>query len=77
MPHDFFEPEPADLLSSSHGKLVFFLRMILHDWPDKYCIKILKNLVPALEKNGGTVLINDSVVPPMGTVNQVIERWGK
>ena len=106
MPHDFFEPEPADLLSSSsrsvngdsshganresshgvnghssHGsgntKLVFYLRMILHDWPDKYCIKILKNLIPALEQNGGIVLINESVVPPMGTVNQILERWGK
>ena len=106
MPHDFFEPEPADLLSSSSrsvngdsshgvngdsshgvnghsshgsrdGKLVFYLRMILHDWPDKYCIKILKNLIPALEKDGGIVLINESVVPPMGTVNQILERWGK
>ena len=75
MPHDFFEPEPSDL-SSRSGNLVFFLRMILHDWPDKYCIKILKNLIPAL-KDGGIVLINESVVPPMGTVNQVIERWGR
>ena len=77
MPHDFFDPEPANLSSSrsGNGNLVFYLRMILHDWPDKYCVKILKNLVPAL-KDGSVVLVNESVVPPMGTVNQVIQRWG-
>ena len=74
MPHDFFEPEPSKL--SSRGNLVFYLRLILHDWPDKYCIKILQNLVPAL-KNGSIILINDSVLPTMGTVNRVLERLGQ
>ena len=74
MPHDFFEPQPSNL--SSRGKLVFYLRMVLHDWPDKYCIKILQNLVPAL-KNGSIVLFNESVMPPMGSVNKFVERLGK
>lgn len=74
MPHNFFEPEPSNL--SSRGNLVFYLRAILHDWPDKYCIKILQNLVPAL-KDGSIILINESVMPPMGTVNKFVDRLGK
>ena len=74
MPHDLLEPEPSNL--SSRGNLVFYLRLVLHGWPDKYCIKIIQKLVPAL-KDGSTILINDSVLPKMGTVNKVVERLGK
>jgi len=54
--HDFFQPQnlKAD---------VFFLKTILHDWPDKYCIKILRNLLLAL-KEGGRIIICDNVTLP-------------
>lgn len=62
--HDFFQPQnlKADL---------FFLKMILHDWPDKYCVKILRNLLPAL-KEGGRIIICDNV-----TLSQRYDEDGK
>lgn len=36
--HDFFQPQPVKDAS------VFFLRHIIHDWPDTYARKILKRL---------------------------------
>ena len=54
--HNFFEEQPvknADL---------YFLRSILHDWSEKYAIKILKNLVPALKK-GAKVIVNEVCLP--------------
>ena len=74
MPHDFFEPHPSKL--SSRGNLVFYFRMILHDWPDKYCIKIIQNLIHVL-KDGSIILINESVMPPMGTVNKFVDRLAR
>lgn len=49
MAHDFFTPQPvtAD---------VYFLRWILHNWSDKYCVEILRSLVPGL-KSGARVLL--------------------
>ncbi|KAK7744120.1 hypothetical protein SLS53_003641 [Cytospora paraplurivora] len=55
--HNFFETQPVQ------GADVYFFRMILHDWPDEYCLRILRNLVPAL-KPGARVIINDRCVPP-------------
>lgn len=41
---------------------VYFFRSIFHNWADKYCIKILKNLVPAL-KPGARVIIHERILP--------------
>ena len=56
MAHDFFTEQPV------HGAEVYFLRWILHDWSDKYAIKILQGLIPAL-KDGSRVIIMESIVP--------------
>ena len=37
---DFFEPQPADLQAPS----IYFLRQIIHDWANEWCIKILTQL---------------------------------
>ena len=37
---NFFEPQPR----LPQAPDVFLLRQITHDWSDKYCIKILRNL---------------------------------
>ncbi|KAK8173319.1 S-adenosyl-L-methionine-dependent methyltransferase [Phyllosticta citrichinensis] len=58
--HDFFDQQPA------HGADVFFFRWIFHNWSDKYCIQILKNLIPAL-KPGARVLINENMLPKPGS----------
>jgi SAM-dependent methyltransferase len=65
--HDFFEEQPV------HGADVYLLRMILHDWSDKYGIKILRALVPAL-KPGAKVVINDRVIPGRHQVHYLVER---
>lgn len=64
--HDFFTDQPvvAD---------AYFLRAVLHNWPDGYCVKILRRLVPAL-RNGTRIVINDSLVPKPGTLPLLAER---
>lgn len=65
--HDFFEEQPV------HGADVYLFRWILHNWSDKYCIKILRALIPAL-KPGARVLISDFVMPPPGVVPNILDR---
>jgi len=65
--HDFFQPQPyleAD---------VYFMRMILHDWPKEQSTTILKNIVTAM-KPSSRLLIMDSVVPAPGSVPSSTER---
>lgn len=54
--HDFFQKQilPAD---------VFLIKMIFHDWSDKYVIQIIQNLLGVL-KPGNHVIIFDIIVPP-------------
>lgn len=54
--HDFFTPQ---VLNAD----VFFIKMNLHDWPDKYASQILRNLLPQL-KTGGRILLCEVVSPP-------------
>jgi hypothetical protein len=65
--HDFFTPQ-----SIKHAD-VYMLRLILHNYPDKYSIKILQNLVPAL-KNGARILVVEGVMPPAKTLPLPVER---
>jgi hypothetical protein len=65
--HNFFEPQPfrdAD---------VYFFRMILHDWPDEFCTKILRQVIPAL-KPGARLIVNDLIIPPASSVPAYQER---
>lgn len=59
--HDFFTPQPTELVESGDVKAVF-LRAILHDWPDDECTKILGQLIPYL-KQGAKVFVMDRVIP--------------
>ncbi|KAI9644379.1 hypothetical protein NHQ30_007736 [Ciborinia camelliae] len=68
MPHDFFNAQPvvdAD---------VYLLRWVLHDWSDKYAIKILRALVPAM-RSGTKVVINESCLPDFGTMSLYGQRF--
>jgi chemotaxis methyl-accepting protein methylase len=67
MAHDFFTEQPIK------GADVFLLRWILHDWSDKYAIKILRALAPAL-KPGVRILINEAVIPEPGVLSPFDER---
>lgn len=65
--HDILEPQPlvAD---------VYFFRIVFHCFSDKYCVKILQALVPALRK-GSRIIINDGALPEKGAVGPFEERY--
>lgn len=65
--HDFFCQQPMV------GADVYLLRLILHNWSDKYATKILQALVPAL-KSGARVIINDQVLPEPGVLSLYQDR---
>jgi trans-aconitate methyltransferase len=67
MAHDFFEEQPVK------GADVYLFRWILHNWPDKYCIKILRALIPAL-KQGSRIIVMDHVMPPPGVLANDVDR---
>ncbi|KAK3706281.1 hypothetical protein LTR37_012796 [Vermiconidia calcicola] len=60
MVHDFFTPQPIQ------AARVYYLRMILHDWPDEQCVDILKNVVSAMKPGYSKVLVSDVVLPDKG-----------
>ncbi|KAI1821854.1 putative hydroxyindole O-methyltransferase [Xylaria intraflava] len=67
MEHNFFTPQPvndADL---------YLLRWVMHDWSDKYCIKILQSLTPAL-KRGAKVVVSDICIPEPGHLSVAADR---
>ena len=67
MAYDFFTEQPVKDAD------VYFFRWILHNWADKYCVKILRALVPAL-KSGARLLIQDLLLPEPGTMSCYQER---
>lgn len=66
VPHDMFIEQPVKNAD------VYLLRYVLHDWGDKYCIDIIRNLVPAL-KRGARIVIQDHVLPEPGTMGLLQE----
>ncbi|KAF3397379.1 Demethylsterigmatocystin 6-O-methyltransferase [Talaromyces pinophilus] len=56
MPHNFFEPQVVK------DAKFYYLRNILHDWPDDKAVIILKNIIPALGPDS-RILIDDMVLP--------------
>lgn len=60
MGHDFFTPQ---LVKAAKA---YYLKMVLHDWPDEDCQKILLNLRSAMKKGYSKILINDIVVAEQG-----------
>lgn len=58
-PHNFFEVQPVK------GARFYYLRNVLHDWPDEKAIAILGHLRDALEP-GSSILIDEIVMPTVG-----------
>jgi hypothetical protein len=50
MKHSFFDPQPimAD---------IYLLKMILHDWLQEECVRILRGLIPSLKPGAKVILI--------------------
>ncbi|KAI8630832.1 S-adenosyl-L-methionine-dependent methyltransferase [Xylariaceae sp. FL1651] len=55
VPHNFFEPNPTKDAD------VYWLRYILHDWSDDYCVRILEAIRPAMGPHS-RILICDQVM---------------
>ncbi|KAK7908333.1 O-methyltransferase- family 2 [Apiospora marii] len=64
--HDFFDKQPVVAEA-------YLFRHVFHSFTDKYSIKILQSLVPALRK-GAKVIINDGMLPEPGTFSYLSER---
>ncbi|KAF2734829.1 putative O-methyltransferase [Polyplosphaeria fusca] len=64
--HDMFTEQPIKNAD------VFLLRYVLHDWPDKYCVKVIEGLAPAL-KQGAKVVIQDHLLPEPGSLSLLQE----
>jgi hypothetical protein len=63
MEHDFFDPQPE--LNAG----AYFIRQVVHNWNDADCVRILRNIVPAMEKcaTNTPLLINEMILPEPGT----------
>ena len=68
MAHDMFKPQPINDAD------VYFYRMVFHNQSNKYGLKLLEALIPAM-KSGARLLITDQVLPPVDAAPAVIERF--
>ncbi|PCH41150.1 S-adenosyl-L-methionine-dependent methyltransferase, partial [Wolfiporia cocos MD-104 SS10] len=63
VPHDFFTEQPVK------GAEVYFLRAILHDWPDDQCVTILSHLRAAMGPDSvilvAGLVVNTTVGSPL------------
>ncbi|KAI1179887.1 S-adenosyl-L-methionine-dependent methyltransferase [Nemania sp. FL0916] len=57
--YNFFTPQPIK------GARAYYLRNILHDWPDHKCVEILKNIKSAMTQDS-RILIDEMVLPEKG-----------
>ncbi|KAG4411952.1 hypothetical protein IFR04_014902 [Cadophora malorum] len=67
-PYDFFKEQQPIKASN------YFLKSILHDWPDSSCVQILQNLAPALRGSPSSrLLLCELVLPDRNpTIGQVL-----
>lgn len=66
MAHDFMTEQPVK------GADAYLFRWVFHNWSDKYCLKILGNLIPAL-KDGARIIVQDNCLPEPNTISYTEE----
>lgn len=59
--HDFFRPQPI------RNAKVYFMRTVLHDWPDKQATQILGQVRDAMGP-GSMLLISETILPESGAL---------
>jgi hypothetical protein len=57
--HDFFNPQPVK------GAKAYYLRLVIHDWPDKQAKIILEHIRNAMTPDS-ILLLNETLVPESG-----------
>jgi 6-hydroxytryprostatin B O-methyltransferase len=65
--HSFFNQQPMK------GASIYLLRHILHDWPDKEAVQILRNIIPVLGPKS-RIIVSDIVLPEPGSIPAIEER---
>ncbi|KAL8949573.1 MAG: hypothetical protein Q9222_004332 [Ikaeria aurantiellina] len=68
--------QPYNFLSAPQpvrGADIYYFRNIFHNWPDKNCLSILRNQVPAM-KAGARLVIDDFTLRDVGTLTPIQER---
>ncbi|KAI1869381.1 hypothetical protein JX265_006471 [Neoarthrinium moseri] len=63
MPHDFFSTQPV------LGARAYFFHVVLHDWSDVDCGRILGKVKDAMTKGYSKLLICEVVLPPKGATS--------
>ncbi|PSN67491.1 S-adenosyl-L-methionine-dependent methyltransferase [Corynespora cassiicola Philippines] len=75
------KPIPHDIETISHSfydaqtikdAKFYYLRNVLHGLPHAYCIRVLKNLIPAMDE-GSRLLVVDVVLPDEGVSRQAAQ----
>ena len=56
------------------GANVYLLRSVLHNWPDKYAVQILQNLIPVL-RPGAKVILNEICLREPGILSLYQEQF--
>jgi hypothetical protein len=59
--HDFFQPQPPAV----KGAKVYYLRTVLHDWPDQQARVIIRNIRDVMAEDS-ILLLNENVLPAEG-----------
>ena len=59
MSHDFFTEQPIAAAK------VYYVKMVLHDWPTEQCREILSNIRSAMKPGYSRILVNEFVIPEM------------
>ena len=60
MVYDFFTPQPTK------GAHTYYLRHVLHNWPDAACTAILRQTVEAMTKGYSRLVVVNQVLPYVG-----------
>ncbi|KAL9105818.1 MAG: hypothetical protein Q9227_009074 [Pyrenula ochraceoflavens] len=68
MESDFLVEQPVC------GADIYFMRAVLHNWVDDYCLKILRSLIPALKRDA-RIVISDAIMWEPWTLPPYTEKF--
>lgn len=60
--HDLFTPQQSEFAAAE----VYFMRLILHDWPDAECTKVLSHINNAVKKDYSKFIIKETGLKDVG-----------
>ncbi|KAF3770022.1 S-adenosyl-L-methionine-dependent methyltransferase [Cryphonectria parasitica EP155] len=69
MPYSFFTPQTVSADA-------YLIKQCFHNWPDHYCVRIIKNQIPVM-KPGTKIIVIDSLIPAPGTMSLMAERMAR